>query len=435
MQFTERSPAYRWYVVGLLLLVFILSYFDRFILSLVVEPIKHSLGLNDFQVGLLLGPAFSAVNVVAGIPLGWYADRANRKWILIAGTVIWCTMTTVTGFATTFLMLFVFRLGLGLAEAVVSPCSVSMISDYFDRSRRGRAISLYMAGPYLGAGLAFLFGGNLIGWLGRMGHTHFLGFGPFEAWQMAFFLVGIPGFAFALLMLSIAEPPHKEKLGDKEGRPISAFAYILARWRGFFPLFLGATCNFAMSTLTFWNVALFGRVYGWNVATIGTVTGLFYFTAGPIGTALAIWLMKRLTLRHIDAPMRVLIMGLAITIPMSALYPVMPTAQLAVAAMFVAFIGKSLATAGGPAALALVTPGDIRSQSVAIFNTCITLVGPLIGPPLIGWATDASGDPKSIGWVLSLFVLGLGIPSLIVTMSGLRSYRKALVEVEERLAA
>lgn len=152
------SVRYQWYVVVLLLLVFVLSYFDRYILTLVVEPIKKSLHLTDFQVGLLLGPAFSLFNVVMGIPLGWYADRSSRKWILIVGIVIWCTMTTASGFATTFVALLVLRLGLGLGEAVVSPCSVSMISDYFERARRGRAISVYMAGPYLGAGLAFLVG-------------------------------------------------------------------------------------------------------------------------------------------------------------------------------------------------------------------------------------------------------------------------------------
>lgn len=436
MKFTRGSVGYRWYVVFVLLLIFILSYFDRFILTLVIEPVKLSLGLNDFQVGLLLGPAFAAFHVLTGIPLGWLADRASRKWILIGGIIFWCAMTTGSGLATTFGMLLVLRLGLGLGEAVVSPCSVSIISDYFDRAQRGRAISVYMAGPYLGAGLAFLIGGNLVGWLETTGRTHAFGAGPFEPWQMAFFLVGAPGFLLALLMLTVREPARQERIGGNKGAPrVSAFKYILARWRGFGALFVGATCNFAMSTLTFWNVPLFQRVYGWDVATIGTVTGLFYFTAGPIGTAIAVWSMRRLTLKHTDAAMRVLILGLLITVPMSALYPVMPSVELAVAAMFLAFIGKSIATAGGPSALSLATPGDIRSQSVAIFNTVITLVGPLLGPPIIGWATDASGDPRSIGVVLSTFVVCVGVPSILIVLFGLKHYRRAVDEMEASLVA
>ena len=134
------------------------------------------------------------------------------------------------------------------------------------------------------------------------------------------------------------------------------------------------------------------------------------------------------------AGMRVLLLGLVIGVPTSALYPVMPSAGLAVAAMFVAFVGKSIATAGGPAALALVTPGDIRTRAVAIVNTVITLVGPRIGPPVLGWATDATGDPRSIGWVLSLFVVCVGIPSIAVMAVGLAPYRRSLAEVEASLA-
>lgn len=178
-------------------------------------------------------------------------------------------------------------------------------------------------------------------------------------------------------MLTVREPAHAERMAGMDDRPpVGAFAYILSRWRGFGALFVGATCNFAMSTLTFWNVPLFQRTWGWSIARTGTVTGLFYFTAGPIGTIIAVWAMRRLTISHKDAAMRVLLIGLLIGVPTSALYPIMPSAGLAVAAMFVAFIGKSIATAGGPAALAMVTPGDIRTRAVAIFNTVITLVGP-----------------------------------------------------------
>src|SRR3546814_10168919 len=127
------------------------------------------MGLNDFQVGLLLGPAFSLFHVLVGIPLGVYAVRANRKYLLIGGIIICCAMTMVSGFATTFALLFMLRLGLGIGESVVSPASVSIISDYFDRKERARAISLSMAGPYLGAGLAFLGGGLVVKWLNTLG--------------------------------------------------------------------------------------------------------------------------------------------------------------------------------------------------------------------------------------------------------------------------
>lgn len=430
----QRTGAlYRWYVVVLLLLVFVLSYFDRYILSLLVEPIKKAMDLNDFQVGLLMGPAFSTFNVLVTIPLGLLADRTSRKWLLVAGIVIWCMMTTMSGFAMSFLPLLFFRFGLGLGEAVVSPCSVSMISDYFDRKERARAISLYMAGPYLGAGLAFLLGGYLVSALHDSGPMALFGLGSFEPWQLAFFLVGIPGLLFAILMLTVREPARTEQLTKQQGPQASALRYMLARWRGFGVVTLGATCNFAMSTLTLWNVPLFQRVYGWNVAEIGAVTGLFYFTAGPIGTALALWASNALGKGKEDSAMRVLILGLFITVPASALYPIMPSAKWAVVAMFIAFIGKSAATAGGPAALQMITPGEMRSRSVAIFNTVITLVGPLLGPPLIGAATDWMGTPKAIGIALSGFVLIVGLPTLLFVCLGLKHYRALAADMAETL--
>ena len=78
---SEFSPAYAWYVAALLTLTQIVSYLDRFLPSLVLQPIKHALALSDFQVGLLLGPAFVVFYVALGVPLGWLADRVSRRAI------------------------------------------------------------------------------------------------------------------------------------------------------------------------------------------------------------------------------------------------------------------------------------------------------------------------------------------------------------------
>ena len=435
MKGLSKAEFYRWYVVGVLLLVFILSYFDRFILSLLVDPIKKDLGLTDFQMGLLLGPAFSVVNVICAIPIGWLADRRSRKWILIIGILFWCTMTTMSGFAMAFLPLLLLRMGLGIGEAVVSPTSISIISDYFSRSTRARAVSVYMAGPYLGAGLAFGIGGIIVHWLEGLDSITPFGLGPFEPWQATFFIVGLPGFIFALLVMTIREPARTDKVTHDRSDPNrpNAFKYMTKRWQAFGAIFVGATCNFALTTLTFWNVPLFQRVFGWSIGQIGAVTGVFYFTAGPIGTAIAVWASRHFAKKSPDYAMKVLILGLFVAIPASALYPIMPTAELAIVLMFIAFIGKSIATAGGPSSLSLVTPGEIRSQSVAIFTAVVTVVGPIFGPPLIGWAVDNSGDPKFVGTALSVFVTVLGVPAILFVLWARGHYRTAVIEMEQKL--
>ena len=88
-----RETRYAWYVVLLLTLTLVVSYIDRFLPSLLVASIKQDLQLTDFQVGLLLGPAFGLFYVFVGVPIGWLADRYNRRTILSVGIALWCAMT------------------------------------------------------------------------------------------------------------------------------------------------------------------------------------------------------------------------------------------------------------------------------------------------------------------------------------------------------
>ena len=127
------SNRYAWYVAGLLTLTQIVSYLDRFLPSLLVRPIKQDLHLSDFQIGLLLGPAFVVFYVLLAVPLGWLADRVNRRAILAAGVAIWCSMTAAAAAVSGFLPLFATRLGVGFGEAAVAPTSISLIGDYFGR--------------------------------------------------------------------------------------------------------------------------------------------------------------------------------------------------------------------------------------------------------------------------------------------------------------
>ena len=103
--------------------------------------------------------------------------------------------------------------------------------------------------------------------------------------------------------------------------------------------------------------------------------------------------------------------------------------------MFVAFIGKSVATAGGPASMTMIAPGEIRGRSMAIYNTAIALIGPLVGPPVIGWAIDRTGDPKTIGVVLSWYCVVVGAPSLAIVWRGLKHYRNEVQNLEMALDA
>ncbi len=206
------SSAYAWYVVVVLTAAYVVSFIDRQILALLVEPIRRDLGLTDTQMGLIMGSAFALFYTILGIPLGWLADRFSRRGIIAAGITIWCLMTAACGLSRNFGQLFLARVGVGVGEAALSPSALSLISDYFPRERRGRAISFYNMGVSLGAGIAMIGGGWIIAGIIDAPPTTLPVVGEIYAWQTVFLVVGLPGLAIAALMATVREPERRDKL-------------------------------------------------------------------------------------------------------------------------------------------------------------------------------------------------------------------------------
>ncbi|MGH8308991.1 MAG: MFS transporter [Steroidobacteraceae bacterium] len=437
------TPQYAWYVVVLLTLALVVSYIDRFLPSLLVPSIKSDLQLTDFQIGLLLGPAFGIFYVFVGVPIGWLADRYSRRMILSVGIGLWCAMTAAGAFARSFVPLFAARLGVGLGEAAVAPCSISLISDYFPRTRRAKAISVFMAGTFLGAGSAFLFGGTIVHAIAQLPPLVLPGFGEMRAWQMAFLFVGLPGFLLSGLMFTIREPVRQDQVrrglrADAAGHASlgAALGYIRQRWRAFGALFIGSAAIVTMGSLAFWNVALFGRTWNWDVRQVGVATGTLFFVGGPIGTLLGIRLMNRwLAEGRRDATLRALWVGLAFAAAGFALYPMMPSAELAVLALLFAFIGQAAAGAAGPASITLIAPGQMKSQAVAIYYLFIGVFGQLLGPPPVGLMTDLFGDTGKLRYAMTIEATVVGSVALVLVAVGMAHFRRAATELEELIGA
>ncbi|MGV0036702.1 MAG: MFS transporter [Candidatus Azotimanducaceae bacterium WSBS_2022_MAG_OTU7] len=152
-------PLYAWLVVGILMLAYILSYVDRSILTLLVDPIKEDMGLSDFQISLLHGFAFAIFYSALGFPIGRIADVKNRVGVIAIGVTLWSLMTAACGVAKNFTHFFLARVGVGVGEASLNPASYSIITDYFPTEKLSRAISTYVMGTYLGFGTAYIIGG------------------------------------------------------------------------------------------------------------------------------------------------------------------------------------------------------------------------------------------------------------------------------------
>ena len=156
------SRAYAWFVVVLLTLAYAISLLDRWILALLVGPVKEFFGATDTQMGLLMGPVFALFYVSMGLPFGWLADRYDRKTMIGGAMLFWCSMTAVCGLAKTFGQLAAARLGIGLGEAALTPAAYSLIADYFPRAEQNRAIAFLNMGVATGMGFAYLIGGLIV---------------------------------------------------------------------------------------------------------------------------------------------------------------------------------------------------------------------------------------------------------------------------------
>src|SRR5690242_3960499 len=193
-------------MVGMLTVIYILSFIDRQILALIVKPIKTDLQITDFQISLLMGFSFVFFYTLFGIPLGRLADTKSRRAIIAVGCALWSFMTAMCGVAQNYLQIFLCRLGVGVGEAALSPSAFSMISDSFRKERLATAISVYSMGIYMGAGFAYLLGGIVVRLATSQEMYHFPIVGDIRPWQVIFFVVGLPGIFLGLLMYTIKEP-------------------------------------------------------------------------------------------------------------------------------------------------------------------------------------------------------------------------------------
>ena len=200
----QRASGYSWYVLGVLVVVYILNFIDRQILSILAVDIKNDLGLSDSDLGFLGGAAFAVFYALFGVPLGRLADNWDRKKLLSVGLALWSTMTALSGFAYNQLTLSLARMGVGIGEATASPTAYSLISDYFPKRQRATALAIYSSGLYLGGGVSLLIGAKI----GQVWNAAYPGGGPLGlvGWQAAFLAVGIPGLLMALWVATLREP-------------------------------------------------------------------------------------------------------------------------------------------------------------------------------------------------------------------------------------
>jgi MFS family permease len=231
-----------WYTVVLLMFGYLLAMLDRTILPMMIVPVQRDLKISDTQFGLLQGFAFAIFYCVAGLPLGWLVDRWSRRNIIVCGIAMWSMMTMLSGRASSFLYLFTARIGVGVGEATLNPAACSMMADMFSRGKLTRAVGIFTTGAMMGTGIAFLFGGKLLGVLGARSVITLPLIGPTRPWQVAFLAAGAPGIILALLMMTVHEPPRPHASEGNSPTWAAVSVFLRARWTVLVLHFTGFSC-------------------------------------------------------------------------------------------------------------------------------------------------------------------------------------------------
>lgn len=430
-------PATRaWYVVGLLTFAYIISFIDRQILSLLIEPIRQDMGLSDFQMAWIGPPAFAICFLFFGLVFGNLADRFNRLRLIALGLALWCSMTAACAFADSAFEMFLARMGVGVGEAVLTPCALSLISDMFAREKVGKPIGVYSSGVALGSSMAFILGGAIVLWLESGDHNPFAAIGIEAAWRETFLLVGLPGLLLLPLLLFAREPSRRERLTvTREISLLSTLKFLAKNRRVYIPLFFGKAAFNLIAYAHFWIVPMFERTWGWTRVRTGTLWGTTLLLSGLTGVLLGGWLSDRwYHAGRKDAALRTVWLALLATLPLHALAPLMPTGELALALFVPTLIAAGAGSSAGSTATMLVTPNEYRGQMTALSLLIASGLGQFLGPTSVAALTDfVFADPSALRYSLSISVFVFSVIAFATLSFGLRHYRSAVNRLEDQL--
>ena len=423
--------------LAILILFTILSYADRMIITLLVDPIKGDLGVSDVQISLLTGVAFALCFGLASVPLGWLADRYSRRWVIYGGVTVWSLATAAGGIAHTFGEMFAARFFVGIGEAALAPAAFAMIPDLFPRQQVARATGILASAAALGGGMAIVGGGLLADIAHQAGNIIVPVVGAVRPWQTVFLAIGLPGIMLALLAFLLPSrgataPEGRPSIGHSASIPKSSAErgayrrWVVGNWQFLLGLSLGCSALAALAYgLTSWTPAYLSRAFGLDVRHVALTLGLVQMLCGLVGYIGGGVLIDWLDARGVpNAALRYLL-GSATVAIIGAVGGFYLAGSPAVALAFIGLYHLA-APYNSPLVVALQkgTPDAFRGRVIALGTMIATLLGLLVGPTAIALFTERLyGDPAAVGAAVATAGLLFGSIALVALAFGYRARR------------
>lgn len=385
----HQPMGWAWYGLGVVVLASVIgSLIGKGLIALVAESVKQSIKLTDSQLGLITGLALTFVTALAAIPVGWLADRADRRWVLAICVLIWSAATVGFGLSTTFSGLFLFAMGIAVGEAVLGPITYSMIPDLFPRERWVAANLIFVTATLLGTYVGMALGGTLFGYVAENSASLPASLAGLEPWRNTLILSALSGPILIVLILLMRlkriTPPTK-----KGERVEGVWEYFRTNARTTAGIFLGFGMSYAaFGAQSQWNMVVLQRIFGEKPAAIGQFLGTTGAVAALTGVGLAWLVVRRLRPRLGDAaPMRAalgaLIVALLVTLPIPFVQTTNQFYAIILAKICFTFMANSLA----PTVLQMMAPAHMRGRVIAIGGSVFIVFSSLM-PWLVGVISD-----------------------------------------------
>lgn len=383
------SPT-RWYILMLMVFAYAIMHMDRQIVTLLLEPIKLEFGLSDSQLGFLAGLSFAIAFSAAGIPLGLMVDRVNRVRLLASLTAIWSGLTALCGFASSYLVLVIARIGIGAAESGGSPTSSSLIADYFRRKERPLAFGIYHTGTQIG---------SIIGFAAAAIVAQAYG------WRAAFFLAGVPGLFLTVLLLTTMREPRRGATDDEQSdttrltdMPVIAAKAptfgetlrFIASQRAQVHTFIGFVLAMTVTSgLSAWLAPMMMRGYGVSLKTAGLTMAFGISSCGVLGALTGGALATRLGVRNPTNLARLIAAAMLLTVPAAITGILSQTFAVTVGGFAVQTFANSMITATSFVLALELTQTRMRGTTMALLLVLSNVFGYGLGPQIVGWLSDA----------------------------------------------
>ena len=362
-----------------------LDYLDRNLLMAMQPQIKEDLAISNFQWGLLTSIFLVSYSVFGPI-MGWLGDRLKRTWLLGLGVGVWSLATIGSGLASTYGHMALARSVLGIGEATYGVIAPTILVDLFAREHRARLMSAYYVAMPLGSALGIGLGSVIASKL---------------SWHLAFFMVGAPGIAAALLVLFLPEPVRGANEGV-DAEKLKAFERVGAGRAELFALGKNASYIYAVLGMAAYTFAIGGMLVwvpiylfttrGFDQARAGTILGVVTLLAAVLGMSAGGWLADRLAKIKPEALFLVPAVAMFGSIPFVVAALLVRAEPAIFAAIFLAESLMFVNTGPCNAIIANVVQPNLRAAAYSIALFAVHFLGDIWSPSLIGKVSDLFGD-------------------------------------------